>query len=109
MKQPHGVGAAADTGDRRVGQPSLGFLQLRFGFLADHRLKVAHHHRIGMRAGDGADEIIGVLDIGDPVAHRLVHRVLQRAGAGGHRHHSAPSSFMRNTLGFCRSTSAAPM
>ena len=40
-----------------------------------------------MRAGDGADEVIGVVDIGDPVAHRLVHRVLQRAGAGGHRTH----------------------
>ena len=25
--------------------------------------------------------------VGDPVAHRLVHRVLQRAGAGGHRLH----------------------
>ena len=40
-----------------------------------------------MRAGDGADQVVGVVDIGDPVAQRLVHRVLQRAGAGGHRLH----------------------
>ncbi len=40
-----------------------------------------------MRAGDGADQVVGVRDIGDPVAHRLVHRVLQRAGAGGDRLH----------------------
>ena len=87
MEQAHGVRAAADAGDRRVGQPALGFLQLLLGFLADHRLEVAHHHRIRMRAGDGADEVVGVVDVGDPVAHRLVHRVLQRAGAGGHRLH----------------------
>ena len=87
MEQPHGVGAAADAGDRRVGQPALGFLQLLLGFLADHRLEVAHHHRIRVRAGDGADEVVGVRDIGDPVAQRLVHRVLQRGGAGGHRLH----------------------
>ena len=87
MEQAHGVGAAADAGDRGVGQAALGFLHLHLGFLADHRLEVAHHHRIRMRAGDGADEVVGVGDVGDPVAHRLVHRVLQRAGAGGHRLH----------------------
>jgi hypothetical protein len=47
--------------------------------------KVAHQHRIGMRAGSRADQVIGVIDIRDPVAQRLVHRVLQRAVAGGHR------------------------
>ena len=52
---------------------------------ADHRLKVAHHGRIGMRAGDGADEVIGVGDVRDPIAQGLVHRVLQGAGAGRHR------------------------
>ncbi len=40
-----------------------------------------------MRAGDGADQIVGVLDIGDPVAQRLVHRVLQRGRPRGHRLH----------------------
>ena len=50
-------------------------------------LEVAHHGRIGVRAGDGADQVIGVVDVGHPVAHRLVHRVLQRAGAGGDRLH----------------------
>ena len=37
-----------------------------------------------MRAGDRADHVEGVIDIGDPVAHRLVQRVLQRLGAGMH-------------------------
>jgi hypothetical protein len=51
------------------------------------RLEVAHHHRIGVRAGDGADAVVGVVDIRDPVAQALVHRVLQRGGAGGDGHH----------------------
>ena len=87
MEQPHRVRSAADARHRGIRQPALGFLQLRLGFLADHRLEVAHHHRIRMRAGDGADQVIGVLDIGDPVAQRLVHRVLQRGRARGHRLH----------------------
>ena len=37
-----------------------------------------------MRAGDRADAVVGAVDIGHPVAQRLVHRVLQRARAGLH-------------------------
>ena len=62
-------------------------LHLLAGLVADHALEVAHHHRIGMRAGDGADAVERVGDIGDPVAQRLVHRVLQRLRAGLDRHH----------------------
>ena len=40
-----------------------------------------------MRPRDRADDVEGVLDIGDPVAQRLVHRVLQRRRAGMHRPH----------------------
>ena len=83
VEQPHGVGATADGGHQHIRQAALGLLHLRAGFLADHRLEVAHHHRIGVRAGHGADAVVGVLDIRDPVAQRLVHRILQRGGAGG--------------------------
>ena len=40
-----------------------------------------------MRTGSGADDVERVVHIGDPVAQRLVHRVLQRRGAGGDGHH----------------------
>ncbi len=53
---------------------------------ADDRLKIAHHHRVGVRAGDRADAIERRADVGHPVAQRLVHRVLERPGAGLHRH-----------------------
>ena len=47
------------------------------------RLEVAHHGRIGMRAGRRADDVVGVVHVGDPVAQRLVHGVLERLRAGG--------------------------
>ena len=56
MEQADGVGAAADAGDQRVGQAAFGFQHLFARFFADDRLKVAHHGRIGVRAGDGADQ-----------------------------------------------------
>ena len=71
----------------RIRQAAFGLLHLRAGLDADDRLKVAHHHRIRMRAGDGADAIECRADIGHPVAQRLVHGVLERLGAGFHRHH----------------------
>ena len=87
MEQAHRVGAAADAGDQRIRQTAFGLLHLLARLVADDALEIAHHHRIGMRARDRADAIERVLDIRDPVAQRLVHRVLERLGAGLHRTH----------------------
>ena len=64
-----GIGAAAD-GDERARQPALELEMLGADLVPDHRLEVAHHLRIGVRAGGGADEVVGRLDMGDPVAQR---------------------------------------
>ena len=87
MEQAHGVRAAADAGDQRVGQAALGLHHLLARLVADDALEVAHHRRIGMRARHRADAVEGVLAGRDPVAQRLVHGVLQRRGAGRHRPH----------------------
>ena len=42
---------------------------------------------IGMRPHDAADEVVRGRDVGHPVAHRLVDRVLQGAAAAGHGPH----------------------
>ncbi len=87
VEQADGVGAATDAGNQRVGQAAFLLQDLLAYFVADHRLEVAHHGRVGVRAGGGADQVEGVVDVGHPVAQGLVHRVLQRAGAGGDRNH----------------------
>ena len=62
---------------------SAGLLEhLRARFLADHRLKLADHQRIRMRPERRAEQVVGVADVGDPITHRFVDRVLQRPAAG---------------------------
>ena len=87
MEQAYGVRAAADAGDHRVRQPPLGFHDLRAHLVSDNALEVPHHLRIGRGARGGADDVEGVVDIGDPVAKRLVERVLQGARAAFDRPH----------------------
>ena len=60
------------------------------GLVADDRLEVAHHGRVGVRPGHRADDVVGVADVGDPVADGLVHRVLERARARLHRDDPRP-------------------
>ena len=52
-----------------------------------------------MGSGDGANEIVGVGNVGDPVAHRLVHCVLQGAGAGRHRFDLGTEQFHAENVG----------
>ena len=50
--------------------------------VADAAAEVADHARERVRPGGGAEEVGGVVDAGDPVAQRLVDRVLERRAAG---------------------------
>src|SRR5690606_14163265 len=85
VEQTDGIGPTTNAGDQCVGQ-AAGLLPALFPRLATyHALEVTDHLRIGMRAGHGADDVDGVIDVGNPVAHGFVHRVLQRLGAGGDR------------------------
>ena len=79
--EPPPTQAATTSGSRPTALEHL-----RAGLVADHPLVLAHHQRERVRAGDGAEHVVRGLDVGHPVAHRLVDRVLQRARAGGHRH-----------------------
>src|SRR3990170_3933975 len=80
MEQAHGIGAAANAGDQRIRQPVFGPLHLLARLTADDRLEIAYHGRVRMRPRHRADAIERVVHIGDPIAQRLVHRVLQRLG-----------------------------
>ena len=72
---------------QRIGQPAFRGHHLLADLAADDRLEIAHHGRIGMRPRNRADDVERVLDIGDPVAQRLVHGVLERRRAGNHGPH----------------------
>ena len=86
-EQPHRVRAAADAGDRLVRQLAVRLEALPPRLLADDALEVAHHLRIGRRAGDRADHVERVVAVRRPVADRLVHRVLERRAAFAHGVH----------------------
>ena len=99
VEQTHRVRAPADTRDESIREPALGPFELRSHFVTDHRLEIAHHHRIGMRAGDRADHVERLLDMRDPVAQRLVHCVLQGGRARTHRHDFGAEQFHAEDIG----------
>ena len=78
VEQAHGIGAATDARDQRIRQASFSGHHLLARFVADDRLEVAHHHRVGMRAGHGADAVERICNVGHPIAQRLVHGILER-------------------------------
>src|SRR3990172_8771801 len=86
IKQTDGVRSTTDASDHGVRQSAFEFHDLPAHFTPDHRLKIAHDARIGMRAGDSAENIKRAVDVGDPIAERLVDGVLQRLRAGVDRH-----------------------
>ena len=84
-EETDGVGSAAHAGHEDVGQLARELPHLRPRLVADDAVEIADHHGIGMRAQGGAEEVVGGPHVGDPVAQRLVDRVLQRLGAALHR------------------------
>ena len=79
----HGIGASADTGGDGIGKSPCRGEDLLACLLADDRLEGAHHRREGARSGDRAQDVVGLVDGRDPVAHGLVDRVLESAAPGG--------------------------
>ena len=59
VKQSDRIAPAADAGDQRVRQPFLLLQNLPPRLASDHALKIAHHHRIRMRAEHAAEDVMG--------------------------------------------------
>ncbi len=93
VKEADGVAAAADAGDQQVGQALFLFQNLPARLDADDAVEIAHHHRVGMRAVSGAEDVMGGADVGHPIAHGLVDRLLQRGLAGGDGHDRRAEEF----------------
>src|SRR5712692_7080939 len=82
IKETDGIRTAANAGEKMRGDAFFGGEDLLAGFAADHGLKIAHHRGIGMRAENGAEQIVRASHIGDPIAHGFVDSVFERAAAG---------------------------
>ena len=80
------VRPAPDARDEEVGQPAEGPPALDPRLPADDGMEVAHHRRERVRPEDRAEDVVRRRRRRDPVPHRLVDRVLERARAARHRH-----------------------
>ena len=81
VERADGVAASANASHHVVGEMPGCVKHLLAGFDPDDALEVAHQHGVGVGADDAADEVVGGLDVGDPVADGLVDGVLEGAGA----------------------------
>ena len=73
-----------DVTDQRIRQTSGLRQGLSARFAPNDTLKISHQHWIRVGAGNRANNIEGVIDIGDPITHGLVHGILQRSRARRH-------------------------
>ena len=89
-EDPDRIAAAAHAGYDVVRQAPHPVEKLLAGLATDDGLEVAHHRRVGMRSDDRAEDVMRGPDIGDPVADRLVDRVLQRTAPGRYRSDLGP-------------------
>ena len=80
-EHPDRIRAAADAGDHGVRQPAFGLEHLGARLTADDGLQLADDRRVGRRADAGADQVVGRLDVRDPVPDRLARRLLERLRA----------------------------
>ena len=61
VEHADGVGAAADTGQHCIWQPSLGGQQLLFCLFANHLLELTYYGREGVWTGRGAQQVVAGL------------------------------------------------
>lgn len=87
VERADGIGAAADTGNDGIRQLPFLFQQLLFDLFGDHRLKIPHHGREGMRPHYGTDAVVGIGNTVGPFPEGGGAGVLQRTGAAGDRHY----------------------
>src|SRR6266705_6952602 len=83
MEQPDGVAPATNACDQQIRKALFALENLPTRFDADDALKIAHHHRVRMRAEHRAQYIMSRAHVRHPIAHRLVDRFLERGLAGG--------------------------
>ena len=93
MEDADCVASATDACSNRVRKSTGHFKNLLARLDADDAMEIAHHLWERMRPGHGAQEVMRVIDVRDPIAHRLVDRILQRPATGSDRHDGGAEQF----------------
>src|SRR5215472_3586041 len=73
------IRSTAHTCNNGCRQSAFRFQNLLAGFTTNHGMKIAHHRGIRMRTQDAPQQVVSGANIGDPVSHRFIDRVLERA------------------------------
>src|SRR5215212_8261543 len=84
------VRASADAGDDGVGIRAKPLATLVLYLRPYNGLEVAHDPGVRRGPDDAPDDVVGVLDVGDPIPYGLVHGVLERPRAGEDGHDFGP-------------------
>lgn len=82
VEHADGIGTTANAGDDGVGELAALLQHLLLGLVADDGLEGAHNGGEGVRTNGGADDVVGVGKVDDPVAESLVDGVAEGAAAG---------------------------
>ena len=80
VEDPHCVGSPPDACNNGPWERSLLLEHLFPRFPADDRLKVPHDTRERMGTHYGSDDIMGILNAGDPIPNGLVCGVFKGSG-----------------------------
>ena len=81
VKDAHRIGPASYTCDYCCRQLLLRFQNLLSRLGADDRLEIAHHARVRVWPDYGTDDVVRISHARDPIAHRLVGRILEGAAS----------------------------
>src|SRR5690348_8347649 len=81
LEDAHGIRAPAHTRDYRMRETPVPLQCLCPRLLSDDGLEVANHAGERIGAHHGADDVVGRVHVGDPIAQGFICRVLERPGA----------------------------
>src|SRR5205807_2667920 len=81
MENADRVASTANAGNHRPRQLAFLLQDLSTGLSADDALEVADHGWVWVWSDYGPEEVVGVLDVRDPVSQGFVYGVLEGLGA----------------------------
>ena len=93
MENPDSVTATADTGYDAIRQATELLDMLFPCFAADNGLKVPYYQGIWVLSNRGTEKIVSGFNISNPIAYRLIYRILERSCAAGDWPHLRTEQF----------------